>query len=99
MWIINSAWYINSYPGISLIENPLNKYDKHTMLIQSIKDVLSENKMYRFIHTLHEDNQNGYCMAKLGTCVNIYLLIHLSTSSGLSIILTYDATRTLFLII
>lgn len=74
--IIESTCYSNSSLSISLIENPLNEYYKHGMLIQSIKDIILDNVMFRVIHIFREGNQNVDFMAKLGTSNDIDLPIH-----------------------
>lgn len=75
MRIIDLACYLDSPLSITLIETPLNMYHKHVVLIQSIKDILLENNMFRVILILYEDNQSDGFMTKLSASINVDLLI------------------------
>lgn len=97
MTITESTCYSEFSLTISLIENPLNKYHKHAVLIQSIKDITLENTIFIVIHTLREGNQSLDYMATLRTTNDIDLLIHPSPPQGMSKILAAEATRTSFL--
>lgn len=89
--------YANLSLNFSLIMNPLNKYHKYMVLIQSIEDIILKKIMFRFIHTFREGNQSVDFMSKLRTSANIDLLIHSPHSQELSSILAMGVIETYFL--
>lgn len=78
MHINDSKCYTNSSLTINLINTHLNNHHKYAMLIQSIKDILFKNTMFKVVHILHECNQSANFMAKLDASSYADLLTHIS---------------------
>jgi len=101
MGITELACYSDSLLSINLITGNSSKYHVHAVLIQDIKDKLSQLN-YSPHHTLREGNQCANFLAKLGASADASLLLHQSPPDDLPPddlrpFLRNDATGTLFL--
>lgn len=56
MSIHNSVCYTASSLWIKLVESSSNKFHKHVVLIQDIKNMLRENSHFRIIHNILNSN-------------------------------------------
>lgn len=96
MGITELVCYSDSLLSINLITGNSSKYHVHAVLIQDIKDKLSQAN-YSLHHTLREGNQCTDYLAKLGASSDDSLLLHPSPPDDLRPLLQNDATGTLFL--
>ncbi|XP_024634865.1 uncharacterized protein [Medicago truncatula] len=87
--------YSNSLLSINLITGNSPKFHVHAVLIQDIKDKLSQLNC-SLHHTLHEWNHCAYYFAKLGASSDAALRLHSSPPDDLRPSLRNDATETLF---
>lgn len=83
MSIHNSVCYTASSLWIKLIESSSNKFHKHVVLIQDIKNMLRENSHFRIIHILQEGNRCDDFFSKLGISFDVDHLIYASPQSSL----------------
>jgi ribonuclease HI len=88
--------YTDSLTCISLIQGKPSSYHVYAVLIQSIKDILSQSIVI-LCHTLREDNQCADFLAKLGASSNDNLKIHTSPPDDLLNLLHVDASGTLLM--
>lgn len=90
------ACYSDSHLSLNLITENSSKYHVHAVLIQDIKDKLSQMNC-SLHHTLREANQCADYFAKLGANSAAGLSIHTSPPDELRPLLKIDASGTLFL--
>lgn len=88
--------YSDSLLSINLISGISSRYHVHAVLIQDIKDKLSQMNV-SLRHTLREGNHCADFFAKLGAGADARLLLHSSPPDDLRPLLRNDATGTLFL--
>ncbi|XP_045803019.1 uncharacterized protein LOC123896706 [Trifolium pratense] len=88
--------YSDSLHSVNLIRGPHAKFHTHAVLIQDIKELLSQTNASLY-HTLREGNQCADFFAKLGASSDADYLIHASTPDGVRDLLRNDAMRTFFL--
>ncbi|CAJ2638352.1 S-like ribonuclease [Trifolium pratense] len=88
--------YSDSLHCINLINGPQVKYHIHAVLIQDIKELISQTNVSLY-HTLRERNQCADFFAKLGASSDADFLTHASPPEGIRDLLRNDAMRTFFL--
>ncbi|CAJ2628075.1 N-hydroxycinnamoyl/benzoyltransferase [Trifolium pratense] len=88
--------YSDSLHSVNLIKGLHVKYHIHAVLIQDIKELLSQPNVSLY-HTLREDNQCADFFAKLGASSDADYLIHASPPDGVRDLLRNDAMGTFFL--
>jgi ribonuclease HI len=88
--------YSDSLLSINLISGNPSRYHVHAVLIQDIKDKLSQMNV-SLRHTLREANSCADYFAKLGAGSDARLLLHSLPPDDLRPLLRNDATGTLFL--
>ncbi|GAU50506.1 hypothetical protein TSUD_409810 [Trifolium subterraneum] len=88
--------YSDSLHCINLITGPTLKYHVHAVLIQDIKELLS-NINVSLCHTLREGNQCADFFAKHGASSDVDLFIHASPPEGILDLLRSDAAGTFLL--
>ncbi|GAU28886.1 hypothetical protein TSUD_293380 [Trifolium subterraneum] len=88
--------YSDSLHCINLIKGPSIKYHVYVVLIQDIKELMSQSNI-TLCHTLREGNNCANFLAKLGASSDSDLTIHASPPEGFVDILRSDATGTFFL--
>ncbi|CAJ2643293.1 unnamed protein product [Trifolium pratense] len=88
--------YSDSLHCINLIKGPNINYHVYAVLIQDIKELISQSNT-TICHTFREGNNCVDCLAKLGASSDSDLTIHASPPEGLLDILRSDATGTFFL--
>ncbi|PNY07026.1 ribonuclease H, partial [Trifolium pratense] len=81
---------------INLIKGPNINYHVYAVLIQDIKELISQSNT-TICHTFREENNCADCLAKLGASSDSNLTIHASPPAGLLDILRNDAAGTFFL--
>jgi ribonuclease HI len=96
MGIDELVCYSDSLHCVNLIKGPQVKFHIHGVLIQEIKELLSQTNI-SLHHTLREGNQCADFVAKLGASSDVYFLTHASPPEGLCDLLRNDAMRTFFL--
>jgi ribonuclease HI len=69
--------YSDSLHCVNLIKGPQVRYHIHAVLIQDIKELLSQTNVSLF-HTLREGNQCADFFAKLGASSDVGFLTHVS---------------------
>jgi hypothetical protein len=77
MGIDELVCYSNSLHCVNLIKGPQVKFRIHRVLIQDIKEMLSQSNV-SLHHTLREKNQCAYFLAKLGASSDVDFLIYTS---------------------
>jgi hypothetical protein len=87
--------YSDSLLSANLIKGPPVKYHIYAVLIQDIKELISQTNG-TLHHTLREGNQCADFFAKLGASSDVDLLTHSSPPEGLRELLRNDAMRTFF---
>ncbi|KAK2454619.1 hypothetical protein QL285_002162 [Trifolium repens] len=95
MGIDELVCYSDSLHCISLIKGPTMNYHVYAMLIQDIRELLSQINT-TICHTLREGNNCADFLAKLGASSDSDLTIHASPPEGLSDILWSNAAGTFF---
>jgi hypothetical protein len=75
---------------------PQVKFHIHVVLIQDIKDLLSQTNV-SLHRTLRDENQCADFFAKLETSSDANFLTHVSPPEGVRDLLMNDATKTFFL--
>ncbi|GAU37585.1 hypothetical protein TSUD_395580 [Trifolium subterraneum] len=88
--------YSDSLHCVNLIKGPQVKYHIHAVLIQDIKDRLSQISV-SLHHTLREGNQCADFFAKLGASSDFDFLTHTSPPEGIRDLLRNDPMGTLFI--
>ncbi|XP_024628798.1 uncharacterized protein [Medicago truncatula] len=88
--------YFDSLISLNLIAGNSSKYHVHAVLIQDIKDKLSQMNC-SLHHTIREGNYCAYFLAKLGASTDDILLLHSTPPDDLRPLLRNDALGTLFL--
>jgi ribonuclease HI len=88
--------YSDSLLYINLIKGPIVKYHVHAVLIQDIKEFISQRNV-TLCHTFRERNQCVDFLAKLETSSDADFLIHASPSEDLLDLCRSDSTGTFFL--
>jgi ribonuclease HI len=96
MSIDELACYSDSLHCVNLIKGPQVKYHIHAVLIQDIKELLSQANV-SLHHTLREGNQCADFFAKLGATSDVDFLTHASPPEGVRDLLRNDAMGTFFL--
>ncbi|GAU45207.1 hypothetical protein TSUD_139120 [Trifolium subterraneum] len=96
MSIDELVYYSDSLHCVNLIKGPQVKYHVHAVLIQDIKDLLSQISV-SLHHTLREGNPCADFFAKLGASSDVDFLTHTSPPEGVRDLLRNDAMRTLFI--
>jgi hypothetical protein len=69
--------YSDSLHCVNLIKSPQVKYYIHAVLVQYIKEMLSQTNVYLY-HTLRDENQCAYFFTKLGASPYTDFLTHAS---------------------
>ncbi|GAU22830.1 hypothetical protein TSUD_281970 [Trifolium subterraneum] len=82
MSIDDLVCYSDSLHCVNLIKGPHAKYPIHAVLIQDIKELLSQTNVSLY-HTLREGNQCVDFFAKLGVSSDVDYLTHVSSPEGL----------------
>jgi hypothetical protein len=88
--------YSDSLHYVNLIKGPPDKYHIHAVLIQDIKELLSQANV-SLHHTFREKNQCADLFTKLRASSDANFLTHASSSEGVRDLLRHDATGTFFL--
>ncbi|PNX97264.1 S-like ribonuclease [Trifolium pratense] len=88
--------YSDSLHCVNLIKGPPVKYHIHVVLIQDIKELLSQTNV-SLHHRLREENQCAGFFAKLGASSDADFLTDASPPEGVRDHLRNDAMRTLLL--
>jgi hypothetical protein len=88
--------YSDSLHCVNLIKGPQVRYHIHVVLIQDIKELLSQTNVSLY-HTLREGNQCANFFDKLGTSSDASFLTHVSPPKGVRDLLRNDAMGTFFL--
>ncbi|MCI37547.1 replication protein A1-like protein, partial [Trifolium medium] len=88
--------YSDSLLCINLIKGPIVKYHVYVVLIQDIKELISQSNV-TLCHTLREGNHCVDFLAKLGTSSDADLLIYGTPPDGILDLLRSDSSRTFFL--
>jgi len=96
MGITDMVIYSDSLHSINLITENSSHFHAHAVLIQDIRDVLSQGN-YSLHHTLREGNFCADYLAKLGAATDAPIQIHSSPPEDLRPLLRNDAYGTLFL--
>jgi len=96
MGITELACYSDSLLSINLITGNSSKFHLHAVLIQDIKDKVSQLN-YSLHHTLREGNQCADFFAKLGAISDANLLLHPTAPDDVRPSLRNDASGTWFL--
>jgi hypothetical protein len=96
MSIVELVSYSDSLHCVNLIKGTQVKYHIHVVLIQDIKELLSQANV-SLHHTLREWNKCADLFAKLGASSDVDLLTHTSTPEGVRDLLRNDAMGTFFL--
>ncbi|KAK2392428.1 hypothetical protein QL285_065789 [Trifolium repens] len=96
MGIDELVCYSDSLHFVNLIKGPQVKFHVNAVLIQDIKELLSQTNV-SLHHTLREGNQCADLFAKLGASSDADFLTHASPPEGVRDLLRNDAMRTFFL--
>jgi ribonuclease HI len=88
--------YSDSLHCVNLIKGPRVRYHIHDVLIQDIKELLSQTNISLY-HTLRERNQCADFFAKLVASLDAGFLTHVSPPKGVRDLLKNDAMGTFFL--
>lgn len=88
--------YSDSLHCVKLIKDPQVRYHIHDVLIQDIKELLSQTNVSLY-HTLREGNQCVDFYAKLGASSDADFLTHVSPPEAVRDLLKNDAMGTFFL--
>ncbi|KAK2421829.1 hypothetical protein QL285_032414 [Trifolium repens] len=96
MGIDELVCYSDSLHCVNLIQGPQVKFHIHAVLIQDIKELLSQTN-FSLHHTLREWDQCADFFAKLRASSDVDFLTFASPSEGVCNLLRNDATRTFFL--
>ncbi|MCI01506.1 ribonuclease H protein, partial [Trifolium medium] len=88
--------YSDSLHHVSLIKGPHVKYHIHAVLIQDIKELLSQTNVSLY-HTLREGNQCADFFAKLGVSLDADFSTHASPPESVRDLLRNNAMGTFFL--
>ncbi|GAU41508.1 hypothetical protein TSUD_302460 [Trifolium subterraneum] len=88
--------YSDSLLCINLIKGPIVKYHVYAVLIQDIKELISQSNV-TLCHTFREGNQCADFLAKLGASSDADLIIHASPPDGIFDLLKSDSFGTFFL--
>ncbi|GAU11996.1 hypothetical protein TSUD_196200 [Trifolium subterraneum] len=96
MVIDELVYYSDSLHCINLIKGPSIKYHVYAVLIQDIKELMSQSNI-TLCHTLREGNNCADFLAKFGASSDSDLTIHASPLKDFLDILRSDARVTFFL--
>jgi ribonuclease HI len=88
--------YSDSLHCVNLINGPQIKFHIYAVLIQDIKELLSQTNVSLY-HTLREGNQCADFFAKLGSSSDADFLTHASPPEGVRDLLRNDAMGTFFI--
>jgi hypothetical protein len=88
--------YSDSLRCVNLIKGPKVKYHIYVVLIQDIKEFVSQTNVYLH-HTLRVENKCADFFAKLRALSDADFLTHASPLEGVRDLLRNDATETVFL--
>ncbi|GAU12290.1 hypothetical protein TSUD_141980 [Trifolium subterraneum] len=88
--------YSDSLLCINLIKGPIVNYHVYVVLIQDIKEFISQSNV-TLCHTFREGNQCADFLAKLGASSDADLIIHASPPDGIFDLLKSDSSGTFFL--
>jgi ribonuclease HI len=88
--------YSDSLHYVNLIKGPQVTYHIHAVLIQDIKELISQPNVSLY-HTLREGNQCADFFAKLGASSDVDFLTHASPLENIRDLLRNDAIETFFI--
>ncbi|GAU16657.1 hypothetical protein TSUD_326070 [Trifolium subterraneum] len=87
--------YSDSLLCINLLKGLIVKYHVHAVLIQDIKELISQSNV-TLCHTLGEENQCVNFLAKLGASADADILIHVSPPKYILDLLRSDSCGTFY---